>query len=365
MHRCKRFKLFIRIYVYGKCCITEKPKSAVMPKKLFLFIVLNLSVCCSALAQQPQKQPPAIDTSFTDYDALFSELDAFLDSLLAPRDFAIFNLGITSGYFNYESNETYLLEPKKEFIYTPSFSYFSKSGLGVSVSSSIINDGQHINPYQFSATVSYDYLKNRKFITGLSLTHFFTKDSLPFYTSPLQNGASAYFTYRNFWVKPTVALSYGWGSRTAYSEREEYITSIRLRPTGYTRINTQESINDFSVTTSVRHDFYWLDVLSKNDFIRVTPQISFVSGTQKFGINQSSNTYATIRGTNVNVLYHSKNVYLDDRLYFQPLSLTGYIKTEYSKGKIFIQPQVLLDYYFPAKEKNFSTAFLLNAGVIF
>ena len=45
--------------------------------------------------------------------------------------------------------------------------------------------------------------------------------------------------------------------------------------------------------------------------------------------------------------------------------LREFLKTEYSKGKFFIQPQVLFDYYFPAKEGNFSTAFLLNAGVIF
>lgn len=202
-------------------------------------------------------------------------------------------------------------------------------------------------------------------MTGISLTRFFIKDNLPFYTSPLQNNAYAYFTYRKFWVKPTVAASYGWGSRSEYSEREERISAIRLRPRGYTRINTQESINDFNLITSLRHDFYWLNLLSRNDFVRVTPQISFTSGTQKFGINQISNTYATVRGTGINILYNSENVYLDDKMLFQPLSLTGFLKTEYSIGKFFVQPQMLFDYYFPAKEGNLSTAFLLNAGIIF
>jgi hypothetical protein len=334
-------------------------------RRKILISTFCLFISGFSIAQKPAKQQPAIDTSFTDYDALFSELDSFLDSILAPRNFTLINLGMTTGFFNYESTESNLLVPTKKMVYSPSISHFDKSGLGISASASIIHDGQQINPYQYSVTGSYDYIRNRRFITGISLTRFFIKDDLPFYTSPLQNNAYAYFSYRKFWLKPTVAASYGWGSRSEYSEREEHISAIRLRPRGYTRINTQESINDFNLITSLRHDFYWLNLLSGSDFVRVTPQISFTSGTQKFGINQNSNTYATVRGTGINVLYNSENVYLDDTMLFQPLSLTGFIKTEYSVGKFFIQPQMLFDYYFPAKEGNLSTAFLLNAGVIF
>jgi hypothetical protein len=105
--------------------------------------------------------------------------------------------------------------------------------------------------------------------------------------------------------------------------------------------------------------------LGKNDYIRFTPQVVFASGTQKFGFNQTSSTYATIPRTGANFLYSSDQVYLDDEIYFQPLSLSAYLKTEYSRGKFFIQPQLVLDYYFPATEKNFTTAFVMNAGVIF
>ena len=316
-------------------------------------------------AQKPAKQQPGIDTTFIDYDVLFNELDAFLDSLIAPRNFILFNVGIGKNYFNFESKSSFLLEASKRFTYTPTLAYFSRSGLGISATTSIVNDGQKLKPFQYYLTGSYDYLKSRKFITGISLTHYFTKDSLPFYTSPLQNEAYAYFTYRKLWIKPTVAVSYGWGSRTDYTEREDYITSIRLRPTGYTRINTRESVTDFNLTTSVRHDFYFLGVVSKNDYVRITPQISFTSGTQKFGFNQTSNSYAVVRSTGSNVLYSSDNLYLDNQMYFQPLSLSGFFKTEYSKGKFFIQPQIMFDYYFPATTGNFSTAFMLNAGVIF
>jgi len=332
-------------------------------KKHFLFI-FGLLVANFVYSQKPAKQND-IDTTFTDYDALFNELDALLDSLTAPRNFALFNIGIGNSFFNYESKSESALQNLKKITFTPSLAYFSKSGWGISGTSVIVHDGAKLNPFQFYLTGSYDYLKNNRFISGIALTHFFTKDSLPFYTSPLKNEVYAYFTYKKLWFKPSVGLSYGWGSRSDFEEREDYITSLRLGVKGFTRVDTRESVYDFNVITSMRHDFYWMDVLGKNNYIRLTPQIVFTSGTQKFGFNQTSSTYATIPRTGANVLYNSDNVYLDDQLYFQPLSLATYIKTEFSKGKFFLQPQLIFDYYFPAPEKNLSTGFIMNAGVIF
>ena len=316
-------------------------------------------------AQKPHKDIAPVDLEVEDYDVLFSELDSFLDSLLAPRSYLLFSVGLSNSIYNFESKGSFFLEAGKRFTYTPSLAYYHRSGFGINASSAVINDGQKVNPYMFILSGSYDHIKNTKFITGISASRFFTKDSLSFYTSPLQNELYAYFTYRDFFVKPSVAINYGWGSRSAYSEREEYINSIRLRPNGFTRIDTKESVTDFTVSTSIRKDFYWLDVLMGNDFVRLTPQILFTSGTQKFGFNQTSKTYGTARLTGNNILYSSEEVYLDDQLSFQPLSLTGFIKTEYSIGKVFIQPQIAFDYYFPARSNNFSTFFTLNAGVIF
>jgi hypothetical protein len=334
--------------------------------KMRLVLFIGFFTALTSSAQQPSKQPD-IDTSFADldYDELFNELDLLLDSLTAPRSFALFNIAVGHNYFNYQAKESYLLEASKKLTYSPTLSYFFKNGLGISANTVVVNDGQKLNPYQFSVTGSYDYIKNNKFITGISLTHFFTKDSLPFYTSPLKNDLYSYFTYRGFWLKPSIAASYGWGSRSAYEERQEYITSLRLNTRGYTRINTRESVNDFNLIGSIRHDFYWLNVLGKKDYARLTPQIVFTSGTQKFGFNQTSSTYATLPRTGANVLYNTDNIALDDKLVFQPLSLSTYLKAEYSKGRFFFQPQLIFDYYFPATEKNLTTAFVVNAGVIF
>lgn len=336
-----------------------------MPVRIFSFLFAGLLWTTLATAQQQPSRPAAIDSTLMDDEMLFNELDALLDSLTAPRNFALFNIAVGASYFNYESSTSYLLHSSKKMTCTPTLAYYSKTGLGISGTTVIVNDGKAINPYQVYLTASYDYLKNSSFLTGIAFTHFFTKDSLRFYTSPLKKEIYTYFTYKKSWFKPSVALSYGWGTRSDYEDQEDYIIALRLGLKGFTRVKTKESVNDLNLLASVRHDFYWMDVFSANDYFRLTPQLVFTSGTQKFGFNQTSNSYATVPRTGANVLYNSDKVYLDDQLYFQPLSLSAYVKTEYTKGHFFVQPQLVFDYYFPATDKNFTTAFIMNAGVIF
>ena len=314
--------------------------------------------------KKDKKTEPVIDTT-TDYDLLFQDMEAFLDSISSPRSYFMGSLAIGKGFFNFTDKSDLFLETSQKFTYTPTLGYFHKGGLSITGTGNIIKENTKLSLYQFSLSPGYDYLENRDLATGITFTRFFTKDSLPFYTTPLQNELYGYFTYRKWWLKPTLAMSYGWGSRSDYMEREEQIQDLRLRRRGWVRINSKESITDFSIITSLRHDFYWLNAFSYKDHFRLTPQLSFISGTQKFGFNQSANTYATVIRTGANVLYNSENIYLDDQLEFQPLSLTMFLRGEYSIGKFFVQPQLILDYYFPATDKNFSTFFSFNLGFVF
>lgn len=335
-----------------------------MPGKVLVFFISLFLFARQASAQKPLP----VDSSFEDYDVLFREMDSFFDSLLRPRSYLLINVGLTNGYFNTSSktNSGISLQATRKLTYSPSITWFHKSGLGLSASSSIVQDSGRLNPFLFVGTVSYDYVKSTKLITGISFSHFFTKDSLSFYTSPLENELYVYFTYRDFWLKPSIGINYGWGSRTEYTERQDYITFLRLRRRGYTTVNTRESVSDLTVTASLRKDFYWLDVVSDNDFIRFTPQLAFVSGTQKFGFNQTTTTtYGKGRINGANPLNNTENVQLNDEMAFQPLSASAILKTEFSKGKFFLQPQLIFDYYIPAKEKNFSTMFTVNTGFIF
>lgn len=339
--------------------------------KGFLYLTFLLSSIC-VFAQKntndttiiPDFDITAVDTTI-DYESLFSDFDAFMDSILTPRSHFLGSLYLGKGYYSFSDKSSYTITSKQKLNYSPSLGYYHKNGLGIAGVGYIVDDGENMNLYQTGFIGSYDYLDNKKIATGISYTRYFTKDSLPFYTTPLENELYAYFQYRKSWFKPSVAVSYGWGNRNDFEKREELIQDLRIRRRGFTYINTTESVSDFSLMASVRHDFYWLDVFGNNDYLRVAPQLTFVSGTQNFGFNQSSTTYVTaIRNAN-NILYNSDNVFLDDNLLFQPLSLTLFLKTEYSIGKFFIQPQFIVDYYFPAAEKKLNSLFSVTTGFLF
>ena len=316
-------------------------------------------------AQAVQEDPILSDTTDLDYDFLFDEFASFLDSISKPHSYLLAGVSLGKGYYNYLSKSSVYLASSQQYTYSPSLAYFHKSGFSITTTGNVVNDGEKLNLYQGFVSPGFDYLENKRFATGIAYTRYFTKDSLPFYTTPLQNELYAYFTYRKWWVRPSLAVNYGWGSRSDYEDRRTLIQDLRLRARGFTRIRTTESISDLSVVASARHDFYWLDVLGKKDHIRITPQVNFTFGTQNFGFNQSSNSYATILRTGTNVLYNSESSYLNDRLEFQPLAATVYLRTEYSIGKFYIQPQLIFDYYFPASQDHFSTLLSFNAGVIF
>jgi hypothetical protein len=203
-------------------------------------------------------------------------------------------------------------------------------------------------------------LQDRHLALGVSYTRYFIRDSLRFYVSPLHNEVNAYFLWRKSWLQPGISTSLGWGSRTEYTSQLDFIELLNTR--GLVVTSKHESISDFSLTASVRHDFYWLHIFSDKDYIRMSPLLSFSSGSQRFGLNSSTRTYMPVTG---NLLYRSGNVNLDDQMRFQPLSLTLNMRADYNIGIFYIQPQVLLDYYFPAKTNHFNAFFLLNVGVLF
>ncbi|MFN2439039.1 MAG: hypothetical protein ABR503_07560 [Chitinophagaceae bacterium] len=322
----------------------------------FIFLSFNYTIA--------QKDKTTVDSA-TYYNDLFSELDNFFDSVTSPRNMFLINIGVGNSYLNYQSPSSQLLRTDRKMTYSPSIGFFHKNGLGINISAAIVKDQGDFTPFQYILTGSYDYLHSDKFNGGISFSHFFTKDSLPFYTSPLQNEASVYFTYKDSWIRPSLTASYGWGSFTSYEDRKEYIKKLRLRKNGVTRVQTTETVSDFSVTASVRHDFYWLNVIIKKGVLRLTPKITFTSGTQKFGFNQISNSYAATRLAGNRVMYNSENNNLDDELRFQPLSLAAFVKPELSFGSFFIQSQLAFDYYFPADSKNMTTNFSVNLGIIF
>jgi hypothetical protein len=282
----------------------------------------------------------------------------------------LISIGAGNSFLNYQSTSTQPLQADKKIIYSPSIGFFHKTGLGINLSSAFVNDGSDFIPFQYVATGSYDYLKSDVFTTGVSYSHFFTKDTLLFYTTPIQNEVLLYVGYKKSWLRPSLTATYGWGSFTSYEERQEQIKKLRKKNKngslpGSTTVETEETVNDFSLAASIRHDFYWQNIINKKGVLRLTPRITFTSGTQKFGFHQTSSSYSATKAGGNKVSYIPENITLDDELYFQPLSLAAFIKPELTFGNFFIQSQIAFDYYFPADSKNFTTNFSMNLGFLF
>jgi len=306
---------------------------------------------------------PDVDTSLN-YDELMNELDLFLDSLLKPKSFFLVNFSLGSNYFNYWRRNLTQLEATKRGIFSTILGYYHKSGLGLTVSGNVTDDEEKLNLYQFSISPSYDFISNMDWTAGFSYTRYITKDSLNFYTSPLQNELNAYFTWRKSWLQPGIALSYGSGSRTQYKKREKLIEQLRRRRR-YPVIISQsdESVADFLVTAYVRHSFYWMHILNGKGHIKLTPQVSFSAGSQQYGFNSTNGIYSVNRRNAATLLFNMGDITVDDQMKFQPVSLTMHLRPEYSVGKFFIQPQFILDYYFPSE--TLTPLFYLNTGFIF
>jgi hypothetical protein len=345
-----------------------------MFKRFFLIASFALVTGC-AWSQEPATSDSSLRTSLADVDIdsmeldqFLSEFDLFLDSILTPRTYVLLNLSATQGYFTFSNNGS--SKELRKTVWSPTFGYYGKDGLGITLSSFMIRDSARRYFYQLSVTPSYDYLRNRKFATGGSFTRYFTRHVLPFYTSPLQSEVAGYFLWRKSWVQPGIAVNYGWGSKTEFKRREyQYTRKVEDAVTGgiirqveaVTIISkNRESIADFSLNFSLRHDFYWLDIFSKKDHIRLSPVLSVTSGTQKFGSNTANTAFGNLRAVTFN---NTRDVSLRQK--FQLLAATVYLRSEYSFGKFFVQPQVLFDCYLPGENNQLTTLFSVNTGFIF
>ncbi len=296
-------------------------------------------------------------------DSLLADFDTYLDSLSKRRSMFFVGIGAGTGSFSFDDKNSVYTTSEKKLIVSPSIGYFHKSGLGISSTAYGMSSDGKFSFYQLSVSPSFDVIK-RAFSTGISYAHYFTKDSLGFYTTPIKDELYAYFSYKKWWVRPTISFSYGWGSKKDYEEQKMRIWSRQLRQLQryYVTIENVETVKDLSLTASVRKDFDWYDVFGKDDNITFTPVLMANAGTQQFGFNTSySYTFNPVR---VNSL--PSNSSASDETQFQLQSVSAILRTSYMKGKFLLQPQVLFDYYLLPTETNpFNTVFSLNLSLAF
>ena len=88
-------------------------------------------------------------------------------------------------------------------------------------------------------------------------------------------------------------------------------------------------------------------------------------GTQKFGLAQTNNLYVSSKHSSAASLNNTEKSFITERSQFQLFSLSARLRTEFSKGIFFVQPQLMFDYYLPEPDHTVATSFVLNAGILF
>ena len=337
-------------------------------KLLITVILLSAGILSSGSTHAQKNKLDAMfsggDTTFV-MDSLMRDFDAYLDSLIKPKSFFNISAGLGTGFFSFKDNIALDYQIKNKAIFSPEVSYFHKSGLGITLTSYMLKANTKLSAYQYAVSPTYHYNKRNQFSTGLSYTRFYTKDNLSFYTTPIKNEVYAFFNIKKWWLEPGIAMSYGWGSKTEYENKEVNIYLKRSANPKLSRkkvitIQRDESVRDYSTLFSLRHSFIFSDVLLKKDMLTLRPVMLLSAGTQNFGFNTS---FSSPTLNNNNLLPPNSNISDVRGLSFQ--SSTFVFQIDYSLGNFYILPQVMMDYYLHLADKRFNSVVSLTMGVNF
>jgi hypothetical protein len=333
------------------------------------FTKLTIIICLTITFTTAKGQNGKIDSLFRSgdttaiMDSLLKDFDKYLDSLNKPKSFFNISLGMGTGIFSFEDKSSIMVTTEQKLIFSPMMGYYHKSGFGITGAAYMLFDKSKITTYQYALIPSFDMIK-RKFSAGIAYSHYFNKDSVDFYMTPIKNEIFSYFSYKGWWVRPSVNVSYGWGSKTEYEKQQYFIYSRLLQRTQsyFVTVKNMESIRDFSVTLSVRKDIDWFDVFTKDDNFVITPVFLLNLGTQNFGFNTS---YTNNQNAAIRINATPSNSEISETTDFALQSVSAVLRAGYLKGKFMLQPQIFFDYALWDTEKRFNTVYSVMVSLSF
>ncbi len=319
------------------------------------------------LQQSHAQQTSRLDSLFAKgdstavMDSLMQEFDAFLDSLSQPKSFASASVGIGNRSFSIKNNSLNTQEATKQLSFTPTLSYYHKSGLGISATGFLARLGNSFHFYQYAVTPSYDYI-SRTVSAGISYTRYFGKDTSTIDASPYENDLYAYINLHHKKWRYGIAAGYATGSfndKLTYTDSVYRFSNLLQKYIWVQVTKTIESFNDikdFSLSASLRRDFEWDKVFSKKDNLTASVTAYLVCGASKIKTN-----------TNISVLKKKLLLSRFKRSYssaegngFQFQSLALSTSLFYTIGKFNLQPSWFMDYYLQDIDNRFSQVFSLT-----
>ncbi len=325
----------------------------------------------AALGSTPcaRGQNVTVDSLLSSYerkslDSLAKDLNDFLDFYYKEKSFFSVSLTAANGYYDFNTNKSAYLQASGHLAISPSVSYYHRSGFGLSASGFGLDNHRSLDFYQLALSPSYAYLKSNVVSAGFGYTHYFTKNSLPFYTTPLNNEWYGWFTVKKWWLEPSVAFGYALGSQKQYSLRLAEIDAqqaFRLHG-DFGQPTTSHAVRDYALSLSLKHDFLLMHALSQDGCLMISPMLIVGSGTQNFGFNT---TYALDPHVINNFMLGSESNSATMNS-FELRSWTFILTGDYSIHQFFLQPQLILDNYLAdTNEKRFQFITAISAGLNF
>jgi len=303
-------------------------------------------------------------------------LDSLIKNDVALRMFATMNktssyvklnAGITNKLFSVSNNSLNAMEQNKQIIFTPSIEYFNKTGLSISFAAFLLNNKNKYGFFQYSLTPSFDHNFGKLISTGISFTRFFIKDKYSNATSPIQNDLNVYAILKKPWLKPGIAFGYSTGVSNEITFIDTTVSMqnriVRIQFTDTAEIHLQS----FSVIGSLSHTFWAYDILTSNDAISLTSQLSLNAGSNRFTVMHKLITTSYFNLKKLHKRTRIRNFNEDTASpKFEVESIGLNLNVNYSIGKFDFDPQVYLDYYLASTaERRFTQVFACTIGYTF
>lgn len=289
-------------------------------------------------------------------DSLSKEDKAMLDSMLKNdqflqlfaeknKSFLDISLSGTNQLFSLYNNNANVAQLQPRFVLIPAVGYYHKSGLGISANVFLTTDNGQFKAYQYAVSPFYRFQK-KNWEASFAYTRYIAGNTSELSKNPFQNDFYIKGGYRKTWIEPGLAIGLTTGHFTDTAVILSTIRTAKFR------------ISDFSLAASGKHEFYFFELMSKEDGLSITPAVMLIAGRQRIdaeGLSRFSNR--------PRVLNFLKNRF-NSNSGFRVQSIAGSLDMKYQLKKFYFNPNLYLDYYLPeTNEKRFTAVFAITAGV--
>ena len=336
-------------------------KAVFYMRTLFFFIFFLALVVSKSFAQVK----PDINLSEKDSIELEDQLRQLLGTEEKSVSYFYASIGLGNRLYSVKNKALNANQSNAAVaVYSPSLSYFNKTGFGISAGANLLNDSKQFGVNQYSLSPSFDLVGNKNISLGISFTHYFVKDKYSTFSSSVQNDLFTSFSYKKAWLQPGIALGYSSGEYGETKNKDSIIGGVKRH--FYDTLNVTS--NSFYTMLSVQHQFDWYSVFKKSDGLSFSPSLMVNAGSGSSTTTHLTNAPPPGPGGDevfkaVNRKGRAPRVQTSK---FQMQSIGLNLDLNYSIGNFNIEPQLYLDYYVRSTDTKRTTAiFMLNVGYTF